>query len=267
MSIDAIARIRFVIRRRSFALTPLRQVILGRASSIKDGDHSLVEGVSDAGHDCWFCPDLVRDNAEEILEATSEGTFLVRGSSAKPGHFVLSVKNETVKHMRILRIDGNVCISRKITFATVPELVQYYRVVSLAESFLTTQTRLLHSAGTHGELSFARLLCIPPLHAPFAHLLCPPPLLASYARLFCPPPMAASYGRLFGPPPLHAFFARLLCTAFDDALHHPPAPTPGEKTDARAGGSHSLRCTTLLLAGNCWPRSLSRSRVGRAAPH
>ena len=57
------------------------------------------------------------------------GSFLVRNSETTPGDFSLSIRDtEKVKHYKIQRLDiGGFFLTRRVTFETIPELVQYYQ--------------------------------------------------------------------------------------------------------------------------------------------
>ena len=56
------------------------------------------------------------------------GSFLVRYSESTPGDYSLSIRDkEEVMHYRIQRLDvGGFYVTHRVTFETIPELVQYY---------------------------------------------------------------------------------------------------------------------------------------------
>ena len=57
------------------------------------------------------------------------GSFLIRSSETTVGDFSLSVRDtERVRHYRIKRLeDGSFFVTRRITFKSIPELVNYYK--------------------------------------------------------------------------------------------------------------------------------------------
>ena len=58
------------------------------------------------------------------------GSFLVRDSETTPGDFNLCIRDtEKVRHYRIHRLDdGGFFVTRRVTFETIPELIQYYEI-------------------------------------------------------------------------------------------------------------------------------------------
>ena len=56
------------------------------------------------------------------------GSFLIRDSESTPGNYILSVRDtEKVRHYKIRQINaGSFSITHRVTFETIPELVQYY---------------------------------------------------------------------------------------------------------------------------------------------
>ena len=57
------------------------------------------------------------------------GSFLVHDSETTPGDYSLSIRDtEKVKHYKIRRLDvGGFFVTRRVTFLTIPELIQYYK--------------------------------------------------------------------------------------------------------------------------------------------
>ena len=57
------------------------------------------------------------------------GSFLVRDSETTPGDCTISIRDkEKVKHYKIQRLDaGGFFVTNRMTFETIPELIQYYK--------------------------------------------------------------------------------------------------------------------------------------------
>ncbi|XP_036397525.1 tyrosine-protein kinase Lck [Megalops cyprinoides] len=83
----------------------------------------------------WFFKNLTRNDAMRQLLApgNTQGSFLIRESETTKGSYSLSVRDldptsgDTVKHYKIRNLDkGGFYISPRISFSTLPELVQHY---------------------------------------------------------------------------------------------------------------------------------------------
>ena len=78
----------------------------------------------------WFYGAIKRDDAEKLLmhPLNDCGSFLVRHSDITPSDFLLCVRDtEKVRHYKIRRLDvGGFFVIRRVTFETIPEVVQYY---------------------------------------------------------------------------------------------------------------------------------------------
>ena len=81
-------------------------------------------------YNSWFFGAIKRIDAEKQLmqPVNNYGSFLVRDSESRPGDFSLSIRDtEKVRHYKIHRLDvGGFFLTRRETFETIPELVQYY---------------------------------------------------------------------------------------------------------------------------------------------
>lgn len=77
----------------------------------------------------WFFGATKRADAERQLSypGNQEGAFLIRESESLKGEYSLSVFDGTsVKHYRIKKMDGRVFLTKRQTFKTLNELVDYY---------------------------------------------------------------------------------------------------------------------------------------------
>ncbi|XP_028849491.1 tyrosine-protein kinase Srms [Denticeps clupeoides] len=79
----------------------------------------------------WYYGNINRQKAEELLLAAQNknGSFLVRISESHSDEYTISARNEGhVYHFRIHRSTiGAYCISDKISFSTLDELIRYYQ--------------------------------------------------------------------------------------------------------------------------------------------
>lgn len=83
----------------------------------------------------WFHSNLSNVEAEELLlERGVDGSFLVRPSKSCAGHFSLSVRRrDKVTHIKIRHVGGFYDLHGGEQFATLAELIQYYKENQLKE--------------------------------------------------------------------------------------------------------------------------------------
>ncbi|UYV74225.1 hypothetical protein LAZ67_11002523 [Cordylochernes scorpioides] len=78
----------------------------------------------------WYFGRIKRLEAEKKLRMpeNDHGSFLIRDSESRRNDYSLSVRDaDTVKHYRVRQLDeGGFFITRRITFRTLPELVEHY---------------------------------------------------------------------------------------------------------------------------------------------
>jgi hypothetical protein len=74
----------------------------------------------------WFHGNLSKNEAEERLKNTPEGTFLVRFSTSNPSNFVISKigTDKSLKHMLVLYKPGEGYVFNKKTFASFEDLLK-----------------------------------------------------------------------------------------------------------------------------------------------
>lgn len=79
----------------------------------------------------WFFADTKRAEAEKLLssEENTHGAFLIRECESQPGELSLSVLDHgAVKHYKIRQSEsGQYFVTKKRSFATLKELVEYYK--------------------------------------------------------------------------------------------------------------------------------------------
>ena len=84
----------------------------------------------------WYHAGITRETAEERLEHTSSGCFLVRKSETKLGCFSLSLKHpEGIAHFTIGRKDSGLyeVTGTDKGFTTLPNLVDHFKRHPIAE--------------------------------------------------------------------------------------------------------------------------------------
>ncbi|XP_068689749.1 proto-oncogene vav-like isoform X2 [Montipora foliosa] len=93
----------------------------------------------------WFAGRKDRPQAEQMLSTKSDGTFLIRESVSRAGEYALSVKfRNNVKHIKIPYEEGAFYLTKAISFGSIQELVDYYKLNTLGVSFPGLDTNLRH---------------------------------------------------------------------------------------------------------------------------
>ncbi|KAL9988022.1 hypothetical protein ACROYT_G002419 [Oculina patagonica] len=111
----------------------------------------------------WFAGKKDRPFATQELNNKSDGTFLIRESVNRSGEYALSVKyRNEVKHIKIPYDEGSFYLTKAIAFASVEELVEYYKANTLGVSFPGLDTKLRYGVNEEqkgkGGIGWAKAL-------------------------------------------------------------------------------------------------------------